>query len=241
MRRCGWTRLGGACSSLRVSDQLSGQYCAEVSSAMRFRTRWRIWSQIYRTWSRLIRPGRPNPVLVAFVMEIGARVATAHCDHHVEGFTALRISGCSSHCRCPLGHGLDGDGDNHYPLPALLSAYRTDCITKPQRSMPNRFRWSVAKIVCRITNLEESLSRARPLCRPPLAHWLRSPSGADCRCRRGRGRGVWGGGGAKRRDQASGLSSGMQDQRSQAYRPRRDRDHAKTARTGTSRGNRRRG
>ena len=29
--------------------------------------------------------------------------------------------------------------------------------------MPNRFRWSVAKIVCRITNLEESLSRARPL------------------------------------------------------------------------------
>jgi hypothetical protein len=79
----------------RVSDQLSDHYCADVSSAMGFRTRWRIWSQIYRTWSRLIRPGRPNPVLVAFLMEIGARVAAAHCDHHVEGFTALRISDCS--------------------------------------------------------------------------------------------------------------------------------------------------
>ena len=27
-----------------------------------------------------------NPVLVAFPMEIGARVAAAHCDQHVEGF-----------------------------------------------------------------------------------------------------------------------------------------------------------
>ena len=32
-RRCGWTRLAGVCSSLRVSDQLSDHYCAEVSSA----------------------------------------------------------------------------------------------------------------------------------------------------------------------------------------------------------------
>src|SRR5215211_6612393 len=63
--------------------------------------------------------------------------------------------------------------------------------------MPNRFRWSLAKkSVCRITNLEESLSRTRPAMPLPLAHWLHSPSGDDCRRRRGRGR-------AKRRDQAS--------------------------------------
>jgi hypothetical protein len=53
--------------------------------------------------------------------------------------------------------------------------------------MPNRFRWNVAKSVCRITNLEESLLPVTRQCRSPLAHWVRSPSGADCRCRRGRG------------------------------------------------------
>jgi hypothetical protein len=111
----------------RVSDQLSDHDRAAVSSAMRFRTPWRISSRCVGRGRGLIRPGRPNPVLVAFPMELEHMLPQPIVITTSKAFTALKILGCSCQCRCPLGQGLDGDGDDPYPLPALLSAYRTDC------------------------------------------------------------------------------------------------------------------
>jgi hypothetical protein len=78
----------------RVSDQLSDHDRAEVGSAMRLRTRWRIWSRTCQTWSRSCPAGVVrSPVLVAFPMEMGARVAAATVITTATAFTALKIWG----------------------------------------------------------------------------------------------------------------------------------------------------
>jgi hypothetical protein len=78
----------------RVSDQLSDHDRAEVGSAMRLRTRWRIWSRTCPTWSRSCPAGVVrSPVLVAFPMEIGARVAAATVITTATAVTALKIWG----------------------------------------------------------------------------------------------------------------------------------------------------
>lgn len=73
--------------------------------------------------------------------------------------------------------------------------------SRRRRVHTNRFRRSIARSVCRIANLEESLSGIRGPCRSPLAHWLCSPSGADAVAVRSRPRASGGGGHAKRGDQ----------------------------------------
>jgi len=169
---------------------------------MRFRTRWRIWSQICRTWSRLIRPGRPNPVLVAFQMEIGARVAAADSDHSVEGFTTLRISGCSVALSMPSRPWPGRRRRSSVSAAGTAERLPADCHNQSHNDLCRIGSGGASlKSVCRITNLEESLSRKTtiPLPARPLAP---QPERRRCRRRRGRGRGVWGGGGAKRRDQS---------------------------------------
>jgi hypothetical protein len=66
-----------------------------------------------RTWSRSCPAGRgTHPRSVSH--GIGARVATAHCDHHVR--LSARRSWVARWQSCPLGQ-HDGDGRSH-PLPA---------------------------------------------------------------------------------------------------------------------------
>ena len=104
MRRCGWTRLAGVCSSLRVSDQLSDHYCAEVSSA------------------------EVPYALADLVADISDVVEAYPAGSSEPSPRSVSNGNCSTCCRSPVAvsmpsrHGLDGDGDNPYPLPALLSA-----------------------------------------------------------------------------------------------------------------------
>jgi len=145
-----------------------------------------------------------------------------------------------SQCRCPLGYGPDGDGDNPYPLPALLSAYRTDCHNQATTFHAGRFRRSLAKIgVSDHRDLEESLLRPGPLCR--------SPSHIGCAARAAPIAVA-----ASVAATASGVAEapsvgtkivvlvfGGCRIRDRKLSTRRDRNRAKTAWTSTSRGNRR--
>jgi hypothetical protein len=75
-----------------------------------------------------------NPVLVAFPMEIGARVAAPIVISTSKPFPALKILGCSVAVSMPSRPCMDGDGDDPYPLPAPLSAYRTPALAaQPER------------------------------------------------------------------------------------------------------------
>jgi hypothetical protein len=143
-----------------------------------------------RTWSRSYPAGSSEPSPRSVSDGIGAHVAAAHCDHHVEGFHRLedlgfaRASVDALSARAWTATEMIRIRCRHCSAPTGPTA-----ITKPQRSIKNRFRWSIAKIGApdhqpgRITFTHKTTMPS------PLAHWLRSPSGADCRCRRSRDRG----------------------------------------------------
>jgi hypothetical protein len=105
------------------------------------------------------------------------------------------------------------DGDDRYPLPALLSAYRTDCPNQSHKgpyrrgSRQNWFTWSIAKSVHRITNVEESL-HAKDDHAVPLHIGCAARAAPIAVAAGFAAADVWGGGGAKRGDQVVALVFG---------------------------------
>jgi len=153
-----------------------------------------------------------NPVLVACSMGIGARVPQPIVITTSEALTAsvVMILGCS------VGT-VDALSATAWTATGMIRIRCLHCsaptgrtaIRKPQRSIQNRFRLSIAKSVCRITNLEESLSRTRRHA-APRSHIGCAAREAPIAVAVGAAA-VWGCGGAKRRDQVVVPVFGMQD------------------------------